>query len=202
MGMNQIHPGQRESWSWSKNRAIFLDRDGVIIEEKGFVFEPDDVVLVDAAPEAIIRMSSMGLKIVVLTNQSGIGRGLFNEASYKKVLRRMVQLLKKSGASLDGVYHCPHAPWEGCDCRKPKPDLALKAAKDLGISLSRSFVVGDKRSDMELARTIGSKGILVRTGYGLRTEMEGNPVWDAVADSIVGAAEVIQKWVEGEEDGA
>ena len=200
--MNQIHPGQRESWSWSKNRAIFLDRDGVIIEEKGFVFEPDDVVLVDAAPEAIIRMSSMGLKIVVLTNQSGIGRGLFNEESYKKVLRRMVQLLEKSGARLDGVYHCPHAPWEGCDCRKPKPGLALKAAKDLGISLSRSFVVGDKRSDMELARAIGSKGILVRTGYGLRTEMERNPVWDAVADSIVGAVEVIQKWVEGEEDGA
>ncbi|NLO56186.1 MAG: HAD family hydrolase [Thermovirga sp.] len=200
--MNQTHPGQRKSWSWSKNRAVFLDRDGVIIEEKGFVFEPDDVVLVDAAAEAIIRMSLMGLKIVVLTNQSGIGRGLFNEESYKKVLRRMVQLLEKSGARLDGVYHCPHAPWEGCDCRKPKPDLALKAAKDLGISLSRSFVVGDKRSDMELARTIGSKGILVRTGYGLRTEMEGNPVWDAVADSIVGAAEVIQKWVEGEEDGA
>ncbi len=200
--MNQTHPGQRKSWSWSKNRAVFLDRDGVIIEEKGFVFEPDDVVLVDAAAEAIIRMSLMGLKIVVLTNQSGIGRGLFNEESYKKVLRRMVQLLEKSGARLDGVYHCPHAPWEGCDCRKPKPGLALKAAKDLGISLSRSFVVGDKRSDMELARAIGSKGILVRTGYGLRTEMEGNPVWDAVADSIVGAVEVIQKWVEGEEDGA
>lgn len=200
--MNQTHPGQRKSWSWSKNRAVFLDRDGVIIEEKGFVFEPDDVVLVDAAAEAIIRMSSMGLKIVVLTNQSGIGRGLFNEESYKKVLRRMVQLLEKSGARLDGVYHCPHAPWEGCDCRKPKPGLALKAAKDLGISLSRSFVVGDKRSDMELARAIGSKGILVRTGYGLRTEMEGNPVWDAVADSIVGAVEVIQKWVEGEKDGA
>jgi len=117
-------------------------------------------------------------------------------------LRRMVQLLEKSGARLDGVYHCPHAPWEGCDCRKPKPGLALKAAKDLGISLSRSFVVGDKRSDMELARAIGSKGILVRTGYGLRTEMEGNPVWDAVANSIVGAVEVIQKWVEGEKDGA
>ena len=200
--MNQTHPGQRKSWSWSKNRAVFLDRDGVIIEEKGFVFEPDDVVLVDAAAEAIIRMSLMGLKIVVLTNQSGIGRGLFNEESYKKVLRRMVQLLEKSGARLDGVYHCPHAPWEGCDCRKPKPGLALKAAKDLGISLSRSFVVGDKRSDMELARAIGSKGILVRTGYGLRTEMEGNPVWDAVADSIVGAVEVIQKWVEGEKDGA
>jgi len=200
--MNQTHPGQRKSWSWSKNRAVFLDRDGVIIKEKGFVFEPDDVVLVDAAAEAIIRMSSMGLKIVVLTNQSGIGRGLFNEESYKKVLRRMVQLLEKSGARLDGVYHCPHAPWEGCDCRKPKPGLALKAAKDLGISLSRSFVVGDKRSDMELARAIGSKGILVRTGYGLRTEMEGNPVWDAVANSIVGAVEVIQKWVEGEKDGA
>ena len=200
--MNQTHPGQRKSWSWSKNRAVFLDRDGVIIKEKGFVFEPDDVVLVDAAAEAIIRMSSMGLKIVVLTNQSGIGRGLFNEESYKKVLRRMVQLLEKSGARLDGVYHCPHAPWEGCDCRKPKPGLALKAAKDLGISLSRSFVAGDKRSDMELARAIGSKGILVRTGYGLRTEMEGNPVWDAVANSIVGAVEVIQKWVEGEKDGA
>jgi D-glycero-D-manno-heptose 1,7-bisphosphate phosphatase len=200
--MNQTHPGQRKSWSWSKNRAVFLDRDGVIIKEKGFVFEPDDVVLVDAAAEAIIRMSSMGLKIVVLTNQSGIGRGLFNEESYKKVLRRMVQLLEKSGARLDGVHHCPHAPWEGCDCRKPKPGLALKAAKDLGISLSRSFVVGDKRSDMELARAIGSKGILVRTGYGLRTEMEGNPVWDAVANSIVGAVEVIQKWVEGEKDGA
>ncbi|MDD5515394.1 MAG: HAD family hydrolase [Synergistales bacterium] len=181
--------------------AVFLDRDGVIIKDKGFISEPDDVVLVDRAPEAIKKMSSMGLKNVVITNQSGIGRGLFSEESYMRVSERMVLLLKKSGASLEGVYYCPHAPWEGCGCRKPGPGLALRAARDLDIDLSRSFVIGDKRSDMELARTIGAKGVLVRTGYGRQTEMEGDPLWDVVVDDIEVAAEVIGRWIREEENG-
>ncbi len=181
--------------------AVFLDRDGVIIEDKGFISDPDDVVLIDEAPEAIGRMTSMGLKVVVLTNQSGIGRVLFREDDYSRVMERMLLLLGEGGASLDGVYHCPHAPWEGCDCRKPKPGLALRASRDLGIGLSKSFVVGDKRSDMELSMAIGAKGVLVRTGYGRKAEEEGDPLWDIVVDDIKAAAEVICQWVKEEEDG-
>lgn len=181
--------------------AVFLDRDGVIIKDKGFISEPDDVVLVDGAPEAIKKMSSMGLKIVVITNQSGIGRGLFTVLDYDKVMQRMRDLFAEKGAFFDGEYYCPHAPREGCDCRKPLPGLALRAAKDLDIELSRSFVIGDKRSDMGLARAIGAKGILVRTGYGRQTEMEGDPLRDVVVDDIEAAAEVICRWIEEEENG-
>lgn len=183
------------------SRAVFLDRDGVIIEDKGFISDPEDVVLIDGAPEAIGRMTSMGLKVVVLTNQSGIGRGLFLEEDYSRVTERMALLLGEGGASLDGVYHCPHAPWEGCDCRKPKPGLAFRASRDLGIDLPKSFVVGDKSSDMELARAIGAKGVLVRTGCGRKAEEEGGPLWDAVVDDVKAAAEVIRLWVEGGEGG-
>ena len=181
--------------------AVFLDRDGVIIKDKGFISEPDDVVLVDGAPEAIKKMSSMGLKIVVITNQSGIGRGFFSESDYHGVMMRLYALLGESCATIDAAYFCPHAPREGCDCRKPLPGLALRAAKDLDIELSRSFVIGDKRSDMGLARAIGAKGILVRTGYGRQTEMEGDPLRDVVVDDIEAAAEVICGWIEEEENG-
>lgn len=181
------------------NRAVFLDRDGVIIEEKVFIHNPEDVILINGAAEAIKRLSSMRLRVIVVTNQSGIGRGLFLKEDYQKVEERIDSLLRRSGASIDVSYYCPHAPREDCNCRKPRPGMAFQAVRDLNVDLSGSFVVGDKRSDMEFARAIGAKGILVRTGYGRNTELEGKPVWDVVADSIEDAVGFIGKWI-GEED--
>ena len=182
-------------------RSVFLDRDGVLIEEREYLSRPEDVVLLPGAAHAVLRLCSLDLKIVIITNQSGIGRGFFSESDYHGVMRRLYALLGENCATIDAAYFCPHAPRECCDCRKPLPGLAVRAAKDLAIDLASSFVVGDKRSDMELARAIGAKGILVRTGYGRQTEMEGDPLWDVVVDDIEAAAEVIGRWVEEEENG-
>ncbi|MDD5515552.1 MAG: HAD family hydrolase [Synergistales bacterium] len=181
--------------------AVFFDRDGVLAKERNYLSKPERLALIPGSIEAIQKISSLGMKKVILTNQSGIGRGLFTVLDYDKVMQRMRALFAEKGAFFDGEYYCPHAPWEGCDCRKPLPGLALRAAKDLDIELSRSFVIGDKRSDMGLARAIGAKGILVRTGYGRQTEMEGDPLRDVVVDDIEAAAEVICRWIEEEENG-
>jgi len=182
-------------------RAVIFDRDGVLVEERNYLSKPEEVEILPGAVEAIHKISSLGMKKVILTNQSGIGRGLLTVSDYNKVMQKMRDLFAQKGAFFDGEYYCPHAPWEGCDCRKPKFGLALRAVKDLDIELLRSFVIGDKRSDIELARAIGAKGILVRTGYGRQTEMEGDPLWDVVVDDIEAAAEVIGRWVEEEENG-
>jgi len=180
-----------------KGRAVFLDRDGVILEERGYLSNQKEVTLIRGAAEAIRKMAGLGLKVVVVTNQSGIGRGLFTRTDYLRVKTAMDALLARQGAKTDGEYFCPHAPWEGCGCRKPAPGLALIAGKELGLNLDESFVVGDKRSDMEMARAISAKSILVRTGYGWQTERDGEPIWDAVAQDIGEAAETIARWIEG-----
>lgn len=177
--------------------AVFLDRDGVILEEKNYLSREEDVVLLKEAADGIRLLSSVGLKIVIVTNQSGIGRGLFSEGDYRKVMERMLALLGKEGARIDGAYFCPHAPWEGCGCRKPSPGLVFLAEKELDLNLAGSFVVGDKQSDIELARAIGARSILVRTGYGSQTERAEKPVCDAVAQNLREAAEIIVRWVEG-----
>ena len=182
-------------------RAVFLDRDGVILEERGYLSHPGDVSLVTGAAEAIKLFSRLGLKVVVVTNQSGIGRGLFTRRDYLRVKAAMDALLARQGAKTDGEYFCPHAPWEECGCRKPAPGLALIAGKELGLNLDESFVVGDKRSDMEMARATRAKSILVRTGYGWQTERDGKPIWDAVAQDIGEAAKIIARWVEGRGEG-
>jgi len=181
-------------------RAVFLDRDGVILEERGYLSHPGDVSLIAGAAEAIKLFSRLGLKVVVVTNQSGIGRGLFTRRDYLRVKAAMDALLARQGAKTDGEYFCPHAPWEECGCRKPAPGLALIAGKELGLNLDESFVVGDKRSDMEMARAIRAKSILVRTGYGWQTEKDGKPIWDAVAQDIGEAAKIIARWIEGSGD--
>lgn len=181
-------------------KAVFLDRDGVILEERGYLARPDEVVLIEGAAEAIRKVAGLGLLVVVVTNQSGIGRGLFTENDYSRVKEKMDTLLALGGAKADAEYFCPHAPWEGCTCRKPSAGLAFRAAMDLGLDLAASFVVGDKASDMEMARIIGARSVLVRTGYGLETERTLEPVWDAVADGIADAAEIIKSWVGEERD--
>lgn len=153
--------------------AVFLDRDGTINEQMGYINHLDRFVVLPGVGQAVSRLNRAGLAVVVVSNQSGVARGYFPEELVGRVNQRMIDLLARGGARLDGVYYCPHHPRaelaayrRECDCRKPKPGLLIKAAVDLGLDLKRSFVVGDRVGDLETARAVGAKAILVLTGYG------------------------------------
>lgn len=155
-------------------RAVFLDRDGTLNEQRGYINHLDRFVLLPGAGRAVARLNRAGLAVVVASNQSGVARGYFPEELVGQVHQKMVALLARSGAVLDGVYYCPHHPRgevetyrRECDCRKPKPGLLLRAAAELNLDLARSFVVGDRVADLEAARAAGAAAILVLTGYGL-----------------------------------
>lgn len=167
--------------------AVFFDRDGTLIVDADYLSDPDGVTLIPGAPESIRAARDAGWFTVVVTNQSGIGRGLYSESDYRAVDRRFQALLAAEGATLDAVLHCPHHPsFTGvCDCRKPAPGMLLEAARRLGIDLARSVVVGDKRSDLEAGLAVGAAPILVRTGYGAATEAGGDlPAGTRVIDSV------------------
>jgi len=153
------------------NAAVFLDRDGTVNEEMGYINHLDRFVLLPGAASAIRRINESGLKAVVVTNQSGAARGYFPMELIDQVHHKLKQLLLAEGAFLDGIYTCVHAPAgggedSGCNCRKPAIGLMLQAAAELRIDLKRSYVVGDRLKDVEMARNGGARAILVLTGYG------------------------------------
>lgn len=151
-------------------RAVFLDRDGTINEEVGYLSDPAHIALIPGAAEALIRLNSAGFKLVVVSNQSGIARGYFSEDDLAAVNGELDRQLVLAGVTIDGYYHCPHHPLHGkgvdCDCRKPGTGMAVRAAAEHGIDISRSYFVGDKASDIELGLNSGGKSVLVLTGYG------------------------------------
>jgi D-glycero-D-manno-heptose 1,7-bisphosphate phosphatase len=147
------------------------------------------------------ELASLGLGIVVITNQSAIGRGYLDETDLERIHRRMSSLLGERGAHLDGIYWCPHRPEEQCDCRKPRTGLARRAAGELGFDPGRGFVVGDKSADVELGKALGASTLLVRTGKGARTEQERTARPDHVVDDLRQAARLIARLVELERDG-
>ena len=149
-----------------KQPAVFLDRDGTINEEMGYINHLSRFKLLPQAVPAIRRLNEAGVKVVVVTNQSGAARGYFPASLVDEIHARLQKILAAWGAHLDGIYVCPHHPNEGCDCRKPRPTLIAQAARDLNLDLSRSYVVGDRYNDIETAANAGVKGILVLTGYG------------------------------------
>jgi D-glycero-D-manno-heptose 1,7-bisphosphate phosphatase len=175
-------------------RALFLDRDGVVNEEIAYLHRAEDVRLVAGTADAIARFNAAGVPVVVVTNQGGIARGLYGEADLAAVGARIAELIRP--ARIDATYHCPHHP-EGklatlaveCECRKPRPGLLERAARELGLDLGGSCLVGDKASDMEAARSVGARAVLVRSGYGAEVERElgGRGAWDHVADSLSAA---------------
>jgi D-glycero-D-manno-heptose 1,7-bisphosphate phosphatase len=149
--------------------AVFLDRDGTINEEMGYINHLDRFVLLPGTAAAIRSLNESGLKAVVITNQSGAARGYFPVAFIDRVHEKMRRLLGEEGAFLDGIYTCPHGHREveaGCACRKPRPGLLLEAARDLNLDLGKSYVVGDRFQDVEMARRTGARAVLVLTGYG------------------------------------
>jgi D-glycero-D-manno-heptose 1,7-bisphosphate phosphatase len=153
--------------------AVFIDRDGTLTEEVGYVNHPSRLRLLPRAAEAIRRLNAAGVPAVVVTNQAGIARGYFTESVLHAVNDALRVQLAGAGARLDGLYACLHHPSEGqapyraqCECRKPRPGLLLRAAADLGLDLGRSTMIGDKASDLVPARTVGAGAVLVLTGYG------------------------------------
>ena len=173
-------------------RFVLLDRDGTIIVDKHYLHDPDGVELLPMAAEGLRRLQGLGLGLAVLTNQSGIGRGYYDEASVHACNARMVELLAAEGVTLDGVYFCPHEPGAGCDCRKPMPGLMRRAAEELGFDPARAFMVGDKDADMGVGKATGATTILVRTGKGAAQEPACTDLTDFVADDLFGAALCIE----------
>jgi D-glycero-D-manno-heptose 1,7-bisphosphate phosphatase len=181
------------------NRAVFLDRDGTVIQEKGYLSDPASVELIPGVARAIRLFNHLTLKVVMVSNQSGVARGYFTDARVGEVNGKTGALLAHEGARLDGVYYCPHHPDDDCTCRKPEPGMLLTAADDLHIDLPHSYLVGDKRADIGAVHRVGGKGILVLTGYG--TEEQGacqGEAPDFIAQDLLEAAYwvLIQEGVE------
>jgi D-glycero-D-manno-heptose 1,7-bisphosphate phosphatase len=154
--------------------AIFIDRDGTLTDEVGYVNHQSRLRLLPRSAEAIRRLNRAGLPTIMVTNQSGVARGYFSEEVLAAVNAALVEQLKAEGAHLDALYVCAHHPTEGvpplradCECRKPKPGLLLRAAADLGLDLRASWMIGDKPSDITVGHRVGARTVLVLTGYGL-----------------------------------
>jgi D-glycero-D-manno-heptose 1,7-bisphosphate phosphatase len=159
-----------------KNRAVFIDRDGTLNEDIGYVSSREELVLFPWASESVRLVNEAGWLAVVITNQSGIARGMYSEQTLSSIHSEMIGRLAESGARVDAIYYCPHHPRIGnsqykkiCDCRKPQTGMLKRAAEELNIDLTRSFVIGDKSSDINLAENAGAHGVLVLTGYGRET---------------------------------
>lgn len=168
-------------------RAIFLDRDGTIIVDKGYLSDPHDVMFEHNAVAGLRAMAASGFALVVVSNQSGIGRGLFPRAAADAVNARIAEMLLQQGIRLAGFYICPHAPDAGCGCRKPLPGLILQASAELDLNINASFMIGDKQCDLELARNVGATGILLTTGAGAKTQGWARENEFAVCTSLLDA---------------
>ena len=159
--------------------AIFLDRDGVIIEDTHYLSSIDQVQLIPGSAEAIAALNRAGWVVVVITNQAGVARGFFRTRDVEAVHSHLSALLAGYGATIEAYYYCPHHPSgdvaeyrEDCSCRKPKPGMIQRAADELKIDLKRSWMVGDRESDLQAGASAGARTILVRTGYGATADVE------------------------------
>ena len=175
-----------------RQRFAIVDRDGTIIEEKHYLSNPDEVELIPGAAEGLRILREMDLGLVMLTNQSGLGRGYFDRERLDAVHERMIGLLAQEGVRLDGIYYCPHLPSEECDCRKPKDALLRSAATDLKFDPSKGFVIGDKPCDIELGRRVGATTILVATGHGREFVRDPSVAADYVMDDLLAAAQAVR----------
>jgi D-glycero-D-manno-heptose 1,7-bisphosphate phosphatase len=146
--------------------VVFLDRDGTINEEVGYLDDPDRLVLIPGAAEAIRLLNDAGILVIVISNQAGVGRSYFSAATVEAIHRQLAKQLAVHGARVDAIFYCPHHPSEGCECRKPKTGMLLQATRRHELDMRRAFVVGDKVSDLDAGRRVGCRTVLVLTGYG------------------------------------
>ena len=177
--------------------AVFLDRDGTMIEDVGYLDRLEQIAFFPWTVDAIRALNRAGLPVVVITNQAGIARGLFTEPFVDETHRAISDYLERGGARVDAYYYHPRGTvaeyTRRCDCRKPGPALLQRAARDLGLDPSASFMVGDKWLDVGAARAAGARGILVRTGLGAAQEQRGSP--DLTADAIVDNLAAAASWI-------
>jgi len=170
----------------AKSPAVFLDRDGTLMHDADYCSRPDQVKIFDGAADALRRLKEAGYKVIVITNQSGIGRGFFTEKDYRAVEAEVSRQL--GGGLIDATYFCPDAPGQLSKCRKPEPGMVLQAAREHDVDLSRSFLIGDKEIDAECAHNAGVRAIRVRTGFDKMTD---GSCADWVTDDLSAAAKII-----------
>ncbi len=180
--------------------AAFLDRDGTVIEEVGYLDRVERLELYPWTIEAIRALNRAELRVVLVSNQSGVARGFFTESVVEAVHARLAERLAEGGARIDAYYYCPHHPdgrvveyARSCDCRKPSRGLVDRAVRELGVDPEASFVVGDRWLDVGLARTVGARAVLVRTGYGAAEELR--PPAGLAADAIVDNLAEASSWI-------
>jgi D-glycero-D-manno-heptose 1,7-bisphosphate phosphatase len=173
-------------------RFVLLDRDGTINEEIGYVLRPDELRLIPGAADAIRDLRALDLGVVVVTNQSPVGRGWITEADLAAIHDHLRELLRAAGTDVDAIEHCPHRPEVDCSCRKPHTALVERAAADLGFDPAQAFVVGDHAGDMALGRAIGARTILVRTGHGEGELEAARHLADLVVADLAEAAAAIR----------
>ena len=188
-----------------RSPALFLDRDGTVIVDKDYLADPDKLELIPGVATGMAEAQKRGYKLVILSNQSGVARGLFDLATVERVNHRLKEVLACEGVTLDGIYYCPHYAKGSvpefsipCTCRKPAPGMAEQAARELRVDLKRSWVIGDKEDDLNLGRVLGASSILVRTGHGAKTEQQlnqRNVLWHGTAVSSLpeGIKALLQK---------
>jgi len=182
--------------------AAFLDRDGTLNEEAGYIDRIERLVLFPFAVDAMRLLGQMGYLVVVVTNQAGVAQGLYGEEFVAETAKYIADRAALGGGRLDGHYYCPHSPESvveryrvECDCRKPKPGMALQAARDLDIDLRRSVMIGDRWRDLAVAKAIGARGILVKTGYGATEALLPPPpglTADAICENLIDAVVWLQ----------
>lgn len=193
-----------------EDAAIFLDRDGTINEEVDFLISPQEIKLIPGSAQAIREAKELGYKVFIITNQSGIARGLFTEIQLKKINSHLISVLMNHGADIDAIYYCPHHPDFGdstyrqnCECRKPKTGMITQAAKEFNIDLKKSFIIGDRTVDVQTGNNSGMTTILVLTGYGeheLELCQQYNAHIDHVAPNLYEAFQYIKQFGKSEQE--
>jgi D-glycero-D-manno-heptose 1,7-bisphosphate phosphatase len=173
-------------------RFVLLDRDGTINEEVGYVLAPDELRLIPGAAEGIRQLRGLDLGLVVVTNQSPVGRGWITEDELGAIHARLRELLRMEGADVDAIEHCPHAPEDGCRCRKPATGMVERAAAAFGFDPAASFIVGDHAGDMAMGRALGARTVFVMSGHGNEELRAAKPFADHVVQDLLAAAAVIR----------
>lgn len=185
------------------NKAVFLDRDGTINEDKGYINHPSRIEILPGVIPAIKILNRSGLKVIIVSNQSGIARGFFSVSTLKKINSKLLEIIESKGAHIDGMYNCYHSP-DGkikeyavkCSCRKPGTGMAKSAQKKFNIDLKKSFMIGDKISDIEFGHNFGGKSIFILTGYGLGDwEYNREKILKVKPDFVARDMLVAAKWI-------